>query len=76
MTTRDRSVLLIAAAQSAATAAGELLRTMREEDVIDAEVLAQLLDAAKCTLEACDSRDEETEQVYRAIAKYLEGWAP
>ncbi|MBE1208154.1 hypothetical protein [Aminobacter carboxidus] len=79
--TRKRD-LAIAAASQAADALAELLRYAREGDgsmsgPFGTDVVEQLLDAAKMAaeIEGWPNRDEERDQVYGALVKFLEGWA-
>lgn len=86
-TRRDLTGLALAAGEQATAALVELLRFAREGAGYrstfdrDAEPVEQLLDAAKLAIEirmaneGDDLHDDEINQVYGAICKFLEGWA-
>lgn len=74
MTSRD---LALAAAMGASDATAELVRFAKEgegiRDVFETELIEQLLDAAKISMEISGQHLES--EVYSAIVKFLEGWA-
>lgn len=60
----------LAAAQCAASAAGEILRCVRENDMVSLDVLVELVDAAKLIAEL--QPDDDTGQLVAACVKWLE----
>ena len=76
----ERSSLALAAAPRASEATSELLRFAREADGPDGpfeiEVVEKLADALELALAVgSGDQDDDARQIYRALMRFLEGWA-